>query len=64
MWGVRRLAYTYLVPTDAAAHLHLGDIVAIEHSALALSGVVGQVWALEWGDDGLLGIEVRVWHRR
>jgi hypothetical protein len=61
MWGRRRITYTYLVPVDDADHLRIGDVVAIEHAALSLSGVAGQVVALEWSDDGLLGIGVRVW---
>lgn len=64
MWGRRRLLYTYIVPEAGASHVRLGDIVAIEHDALGLSGVAGQVWGLEWGDDGLIGIQVRVWPER
>jgi hypothetical protein len=58
LFGRPRLRLAYLVPVDGAEHLRLGSIVVVSHDALALSGQVGQVVALEWSDDGMLGIEV------
>ena len=56
--GQPRRLLKYLCPIDAAEHLTLGAIVTIKHAALSLSSQPGQVMALEWSDDGLLGVEM------
>lgn len=56
--GQPRRLLKYLCPIDAAEHLTLGAVVAIKHAALSLSSQPGQVVALEWSDDGLLGVEM------
>ena len=56
--GQPRRLLKYLCPIDGADHLTIGAIVAIEHAALSLASQPGQVIALEWSDDGMLGVEV------
>ena len=59
--GRQRWRMSYMVDAARYAHLRLGDVVAITHTAIGLVDRPAQVWGLEWGADDVLGVSVIIW---